>query len=827
MSVNVPLCLQLVCTSASQTTSGNTNTWYTATFEIPNGNYQYYNAPDLSQYYYSTLDIKKGYWIAGYQGGHAWRIVDVFTEGIDTQITLTLEDVDNYNMQIDGIANYGALSAFSNYICFQVNNDGLPVFAPLYAKYIDSVLPQLPSDILSRFLYRNPTKQYVPVEQSSHTFQVGDPVWLNPASGAYELANTGTTAKYIIGIVSSVGVPTADYFTYKSFGAYYTDIQSFFSSTDAGGTYTAFSLTTLFPGIAPGTFVYIDTDPNTSANYTITPPTDIAIPVWVYLGVDPLTNREMAILYTTPSLYNQTGGSGGSGGATGPKGDPGQGFKIFATTSVQSTAGSTGNIGEFLLDTTVTGESKLYLYNGDNKGSTGYGDAYTYVSNLASSINVIAERGPTGDTGRDGERGPTGESAMPWIQTNIIDSPPAATVGTVTNTSTDIYIPWTYPEQIYLNLINSWAPVINTFNADLYYKSSSSASSYTKLSIVQNGTGQNYINDHTPGSQHITGIVLTNVASATRGVVNVQFPTDPTGTLRRAYRFYDASLTGMAGSASGTLPVYSPYVEMWYNLYDPKKVQKSLPIFKMPGAPAAPLILSVTPVANTVNSLRVVYDPPLPDVNDPLSTATITNYTITYGSTGATERYGGQISDGPKTVTTNSTQYTLSSLLPDSPYSVQVYATNSSGYTGAAYIYPLTIDTNPLTPAANLTTIAPAGSTTLYSGTIRKVSDNSIVTTPVARVNAGNPSVQFQTVSIPIQSTQTRGSTSTGLSALVVSADRVGTTIAGPETVTFDGFGNPVPSTITTSAISIANTVVDTYAASPTAYKGFVSIVKG
>ncbi len=829
MSVNVPLCLQLVCTDAVPIESGNSNAWYAATFQIPDGNYQYYNLPDQSQAYYSTMNIKKGYWIAGYQGGHAWRVIDIDTlNATESQITLTLEDVDNYNMQIDSITNNGAINAYSNYICFQVNNEGLPVFAPLFAKYIDTILPQLPSDILSRFLYRNPTKQYVQVSQSEHTFSVGDPVWLNPDSGLYELANTGTTAKYIVGIVSSIGVPTSMYFTYKSFGAYYSDIQGFFSSTiDSIGTYTEFSLKTLFPSITPGTFVYIDTDPNTTASYTTTPPSDMAIPVWIYLGLDPTTNREMAILYTTPSLYNQTGsGSGGSGGAgstgpqgpQGPQGEAGKGFKIFATTSVQSTSGTTGNIGEFLLDTTVPGESKLYLYQDSNNGSTGYNNAYTFVSNLASSVNVVGEQGPTGEQGPAGVAGPQGptgptDGAMPWIQKNIIDSPPAATVdtNTITRTSTDIYIPWTYPEQIYLNLINSWAPVINTFNAEIYYKTNAGATSLTKQSIVVDGTGTAYINDHST-QNHITGIILTKSPTASTGLVTVTFPNEVTP--RKAYRYYHADLANIVVGTSKLV--------MWYNKYTPTKVEIPLPVFSIPGKPSAPLVTNVTAIPANYTSLTVSYNPPTSvDISDANSSATITQYTITYSSPGSTERYGGPIADTQKSVTTANTTYTLTNLLPDSSYTVKVKATNSLGLTSDDSIYGLQVDPTPLTTVPNLSAISPVGSTPLISGSIYKVSDNTQITNDIIRLNTLTPSVQFTPVTIPIHSVQSRGSTGAALAALDVSLQR-GSTEISQESVIFNGFGQTDPTDSNLIPMNIQSSTADVYAANPNnAYKGF------
>jgi hypothetical protein len=145
---------------------------------------------------------------------------------------------------------------------------------------------------------RNPNSQYVDVLQPSHTFVGGEPIWIDPADGYYKSANN-TNAKYIVGVVSSVGIPTSDSFTYKVFGTYYYDIQKFFSSLDLSS-------------FNKGDFIYVSTDGLT--NYTTTPPTDFAIPIWVYLGLDS-NSKQTGILYTTPSLYSGAGG-GGSGTST-------------------------------------------------------------------------------------------------------------------------------------------------------------------------------------------------------------------------------------------------------------------------------------------------------------------------------------------------------------------------------------------------------------------------------------------------------------------------------------------------------------------------------
>jgi hypothetical protein len=73
---------------------------------------------------------------------------------------------------------------------FTVSSDGLPVFSPLYNLYADSLLPQLPSDIISIFNNRNPARQNVNIYQSGNNFVLNDPIWFSPHNGGeYQKTN--------------------------------------------------------------------------------------------------------------------------------------------------------------------------------------------------------------------------------------------------------------------------------------------------------------------------------------------------------------------------------------------------------------------------------------------------------------------------------------------------------------------------------------------------------------------------------------------------------------------------------------------------------------
>ena len=87
----------------------------------------------------------------------------------------------------------------------------------------------------------------------------------------------------------------------------------------------------------------------------------------------------------------------GPTGPTGIKGDQGMGFQIFTHTNDYSELpiATTSEIGKFAL---VKG-GDLYVYVGENKGSTGINHSYDYVGDLTNESMIIGPTGFTGPTG--------------------------------------------------------------------------------------------------------------------------------------------------------------------------------------------------------------------------------------------------------------------------------------------------------------------------------------------------------------------------------------------------------------------------------------------
>ncbi len=316
ISPPVPVCLQLLTNP-----DGNPSTSAAYDQIIPSGNMMGYRyTVDLillgpQGYYnntlvYTTNDMKAGGWISGTIGGFAWKITEIFSSD-GTNITLQLEDEENYNYNIDGYGNGGAPLFAQPFIYFELSPEGLPIFTPLYSLYLDTLLTQLPSDTISRFLARNRSGQYVPAFQPIHGFNGGETIWIDPTDGKYKLANN-PNAQYVVGIVTSVNIPIPGWFTYKAYGFFYNNITKHFTNVDLSS----------YP---KGTFLYIATDG--IQQYTDIQPADIAVPAWVYLGTDSYGNQQ-GILYTVPSLYN------GSTGSVGPTGARGASGNLFYSTTI-------------------------------------------------------------------------------------------------------------------------------------------------------------------------------------------------------------------------------------------------------------------------------------------------------------------------------------------------------------------------------------------------------------------------------------------------------------------------------------------------------------
>ena len=397
-----------------------------------------------------------------------------------------------------------------------------------------------------------------------------------------------------------------------------------------------------------------------------------------------------------------------------------------------------------------------------------------------------------------------------WITTNLINPPSSLIFGTPISKSSQIFIPWTYPTQTNVGFQSSWLPVINNFNT-IISTNIVSINPSTIISTLSTG----YVNYHN-SSNYITGIVLAKI-KGTSGIQSITFPQD--GLQRSAYIYYEPSLSSI--STSGQLT-------SWYGNYNvgSNVVSTIFTPFVAPGAPSVPQKLQSTNV--TSNSLSFYFSTPqFADVNDPTSVATITQYDLSFNSIPIPGlRYGTvQCNAQAPTITTPFTfvaspdsspgqviQYAAANLFPDSTYRFYVKAKNSGGLYGPQ-ASTLGISTSYLTPA---TVTGPSFTSRYYSGTVKRASDNTTITTLV-NTNTDWTSANFI---VPVQTVAARGSQAIGIIA-ISTFFTTPSTIRGP-TVFTNGFPASLPSSLTQSSMTVSTTnVYDNYAASITAYQGF------
>ncbi len=171
---------------------------------------------------YDGFNVKVGMWFSNVDQAFSWKIVQIISQG-SSSLELWMEDVDYMNSQFDARGGgidppIGNTTTNKGYI-FELSTDGLPLLAPTNP---DVQTGSWVTDQISRFRMRNFYKEFFRVNQPSHTFEIGNFIYLT-STGSYQLSTSSTTDIYTtIGVVTSIGIPTGSAFTYRPFGQYLT-----------------------------------------------------------------------------------------------------------------------------------------------------------------------------------------------------------------------------------------------------------------------------------------------------------------------------------------------------------------------------------------------------------------------------------------------------------------------------------------------------------------------------------------------------------------------------------------------------------------------------
>ena len=267
----------------------------------------YHSAPvynpgtGIPEQYYDAYNAVPGDWLANDATGYTWKIVELYTvtdtSGNNTGSTnfyAKMLDVDGFNAGIDPTGIFNGAPAYSDTrtILFTVDEDGFPIFTPADTFNLST---NFSGNVIGRFRALNTYNQYVSIYQidASGTFTVGDPVYINTSGEFAKSQGIGdiNTVTKTIGIVTSVGVPSANYFTFNPLGEYRPNL---------GLTGPA------------GTIYYVD--PTGVDQYTTVKP-DL-YPVPMYQAIDGSGN----FVLLKGSSFGGPGGSKGDTGAQGPTG---------------------------------------------------------------------------------------------------------------------------------------------------------------------------------------------------------------------------------------------------------------------------------------------------------------------------------------------------------------------------------------------------------------------------------------------------------------------------------------------------------------------------
>jgi hypothetical protein len=438
-----------------------------------------------------------------------------------------------------------------------------------------------------------------------------------------------------------------------------------------------------------------------------------------------------------PRGYVGPGGGGGGGGTgyTGPTGPSSGGGGGTGYTGPQGDTGATGAIG-----TGPTGPA------GGGPGSTG-------ATGPAGSGNQIYNDA--------------------WFQSNLIDPPPPPIFTTNTSRSTEIFIPMNYPSTFQVGFQSNWLPVINTFNALLYYSTSGSVVSTLLLSNMST----NYVDYHN-GASTMNGFVLTKTA----GSSGLQYKLFPGETINRyAYVYYNVALSNIVDSPSNIMFA-------WYknNAAGSNLGSTLYSVYEAAGPPSAPRNLTASAI--TSNSMTLSYTAPLSnDINDPTSAATIADYQVNISSIARPFiRFGTPLTDNRNwTSVGTATTYPITTMYPDTIYSFQARAKNNvnSNYGESGYLS--TISTLFLNPTITLGALTfPARY--YNNGTVKSIS-SGLTLTNVVNLSTNWTSAVF---TAPVHNVATRGS-STVATLMSLNPNIYGAqTITGP-TQNFIGFSTP------------------------------------
>ena len=391
----------------------------------------------------------------------------------------------------------------------------------------------------------------------------------------------------------------------------------------------------------------------------------------------------------------------------------------------------------------------------------------------------------------------TSSTPSPWIQTYLVDAPPAIVYQNVTSDTAYIYIPWIYPTQINVGFMAQLLPIILSQTLRLYIP----LLSWAPQSIIEANTA----------NLGITGLVLTAKSPAGVSFTTFTFPGETTP--RNVCLYSNPLLFNLPYSVYNKLNAFYSNYQIYSN--DSYVI---IPAFQTSGPPTAPRFL-LFPVVGATN-MTISYT--VPQYTDGLnltnSPASIINYKSTYSTAGSTVRYGGQIAQSLQTDIYGPvlTHALAVQLYPDSVYSINVYALNDVNINySPALVGTQTTSYLPQPPSLGVLSFPSRFTSTAY------LASDTSATTPITNLTVTNSAWTSASAQFNINTVATRGTIggSGALVSLTTKTVRNAVTNNGP-TTSFNGFPITTPTTSTVNNITVTPTA-NTDAYTLTEQQGF------
>ncbi len=161
-------------------------------------------------YVYNALDVKVGDWICD-GSGNVLKIVSLSNQ-TSSSVRVIVEDVDRFNTINDTSMSGDGSPVSPQGVIFSLTEQGYPQVSGITA---GTVRPDIYSEILSRFQFRNEVSSYISF-QSAEDFNVGDVIMVT--SSGFEKASSRPGR--VIGTISEKGVPGRGWYSYTPYGKY-------------------------------------------------------------------------------------------------------------------------------------------------------------------------------------------------------------------------------------------------------------------------------------------------------------------------------------------------------------------------------------------------------------------------------------------------------------------------------------------------------------------------------------------------------------------------------------------------------------------------------